>query len=189
MINTKSIRKTIDKLVLQHARYAQQIRDEKRQLEQARQNVENIERAQQIVAQLAQTVQQQAHDQIAAVVSSCLEAVFDEPYTFKIHFDRKRGKTEARLVFVRDGHELTPTSGAGGGVVDVASFALRLACLMLTQPPRRRFICLDEPFKHLDDAHSARVGQLLVKLAADMGVQFFMVTHSPSLKVGKVIQL
>lgn len=182
-------RRQIDKLLAQRSHAAQQIRAEKLALTEARQNVANIERAQQIVAQIAQGVQQQAHDQIAAVVSKCLQAVFDDPYTFKIHFDRKRGKTEARLVFIRDGHELSPTSGSGIGVVDVASFALRLACLMLTQPQRRKLVIMDEPFKHLDDGHSARVGQLLKKLAEEMGVQFFLVTHSPMLKTGKVIEL
>src|ERR1700744_57735 len=61
----------------------------------------SLQEAQNLAQAVAQKVQERAHKQIADVVSHSLEAVFDQPYEFKIIFDLKRGKTEARLVFER----------------------------------------------------------------------------------------
>ena len=158
-------------------------------LDKMQQHVEDVAEAQELAQQVAQAVQQQAHDQIAEVVSRCLSAVFDEPYTFRIHFERKRGRTEARLSFERDGFEVAPMSASGGGVVDVASFALRLSCLMLNKPALRRVLVMDEPFKYVSEDYRARVRELLETLAQEMSVQFIMVTHINELKCGTVVEL
>lgn len=158
-------------------------------LAKADDNVWCHEQAQKLTQITAQNVQQRVHNQIASVVSRCLSAVFDEPYQFKIHFERKRGRTEARLVFVRDGEEIVPMQGSGGGVLDVAGFALRLACLMLSKPKARKLLILDEPFKFISSEYRERVSDLLNTLAIEMKIQFVMVTHIPELQTGKVVRI
>lgn len=147
------------------------------------------EEAQELAQHVAQAVQQKAHDQIAKVVSRCLSAVFDEPYEFLIHFERKRGRTEARLTFDRDGMEVDPMTASGGGVVDIASFALRLSCLILNKPPLRRLLTMDEPFRFVSEEFRERVKNLLETLSEEMKTQFVMVTHINELKMGTVIEL
>ena len=149
-----------------------------------------IEQAQTLVQQVSQTVQQQAHNRMASIVSRCLEAIFDDPYQFKIHFERKRGKTEARLVFIRD-EDIDPMTGAGGGVVDVGAFALRLACVLFTRPPCRRVMILDEPFKHLKppEVYGPRIVRLLKVLAKDFKMQFIMVQNLPEFQAGKIVEI
>jgi DNA repair exonuclease SbcCD ATPase subunit len=147
------------------------------------------EEARGILQAVAQSVQQTVHDKVAGVVSTCLSAVFDEPYEFHINFVQKRGRTEAELVFVRDGVEVDPMTASGGGVVDVVSFALRLACLMLTRPAPRKLIVLDEPFKFVSAEYRDRIREMLLGLAGQMGVQFIMVTHVRELECGKVIRM
>lgn len=147
------------------------------------------EAAQAVLQDVAQAVQQEAHRRIAGVVSRCLSQVFDDPYEFDIIFDRKRGRTEARLVFRRNGLEVDPLTASGGGVVDVAAFALRLACLVLTRPQVRPLVVLDEPFKFVSAQYRDRVRSMLEQLADDMGVQFLMVTHIPELVCGHVVQV
>lgn len=149
----------------------------------------DAEEAQKITQLVAQSVQQQAHDRIAGVVSRCLEAVFDEPYQFRILFEQKRGRTEARLVFEREGLALDPLAASGGGVVDVAAFALRLSCLLLARPPLRRVLLLDEPFKFVSEQYRERVRLMLEKLAEDLDLQIIMVTHIEELKTGTIIDL
>jgi hypothetical protein len=141
------------------------------------------------VQAVAHVVQQETHTAIASVVSRCLQAVFPDPYEFEIQFEQRRGRTEARLVFVRDGEAVSPLDSSGGGVVDVAAFALRLACLMLAQPQRRRLVVLDEPFKFVSADYLPAVRQLLEDLAAELGVQFVMVTHLEELYCGKIVQI
>lgn len=148
-----------------------------------------IEKARTLVQSIAQDMQEQAHSAIASVVSKCLEAVFEAPYSFKILFEQKRGRTEARLVFERDGLQVDPMTASGGGVVDVAAFALRLACLKLKRPKSRPLIVLDEPFKSPSPHYRERVRQLIETLAEEMGVQFVMVTNIMELVTGNVIDL
>lgn len=147
------------------------------------------EEAKKIVQAVAQAVQQKAHDRIAGVVSRCLSAVFDEPYEFRVLFEQKRGRTEARLVFCRGELEVDPLTASGGGVVDVAAFALRLSALLLTRPPLRRVVVLDEPFKFVSEAYRGRVRLMLETLAAELDVQFVVVTHIRELVTGTVIDL
>ena len=182
-------RKAVDDLLstCRHAR--QRLRAEKKALYSTRQLIGNLEQAQVYTQQVALQVQTQAHDRIAGVVSRCLEAVFDEPYTFKLIFETKRGKTEARLIFERDGLEVDPMTAAGGGVVDVAAFALRLSCLMLSRPPLRRLIALDEPFRFVHEAYRDRMSSLLQTLSKEMDVQILMVTHIREMVSGEVLQV
>ena len=142
--------------------------------------------AQKIVQALAESIQQEAHGRIAGVVSRCLAAVFEDPYEFRIVFEQTRGRTEARLVFVRDGVEVNPIDSSGGGVVDVAAFALRLSCLMLSRPARRRVVVMDEPFRFVSKAYRPAVALLLEQLSKELSVQFIVVTHFPELAIGKV---
>lgn len=157
--------------------------------QEAAAHVNNVEQAQVILQQIVQTVQEHAHQQLADVVSRCLAAVFEEPYEFHILFEKKRGKTEARLVFKRGEYEVDPMSASGGGVVDVASFAMRLASLVLTMPPARRMLVLDEPFRFVSADNLPHLRVLLETLAAEMQVQFVIVTHITTLRIGKVVQL
>ena len=139
---------------------------------------------------IALAVQQRVHDRLAPVVTRCLAAVFDDPYEFNIGFERKRGRTETPLSFIRNGYTLDPLEAAGGGAVDVAAFGLRLACLMLQRPAPRRLIVMDEPFKFLHNpVWRARACDLMVALANELGVQFIMVTGEQEFEIGKVIHL
>lgn len=191
MVDVEQYRNKLNKLLAQHNHAKERVKDERKALTKAEDNLARINEAQTIVQQVAQGVQQQAHNRIASVVSRCLAIVFGEDaYEFRIHFERKRGRTEARLVFARDDHELSPRSGSGGGVLDVASFALRLACLLLSKPSPRRLIVMDEPFKNVHGSqYRERVGIMLETLSKEMNFQFIMSTGIEDYHIGKVINL
>ena len=149
----------------------------------------NVDEAKQIAEQIALEVQNQSQKRISAIVTRCLQAVFDEPYEFLIKFERKRGKTEARLVFKRGGLEVDPLTAAGGGVVDVAGFALRLSNVMLHQPRLAKLLIMDEPFKFVSADKRPAIRQLIEDLATELEVQIVMVTHVEELVTGKVVEI
>src|SRR5690606_22331285 len=122
-------------------------------------------------------------------VTRCLQSIFDKPYEFQIKFLQKRGRTEAQMVFVRDGQEIDPLTASGGGVIDVAAFALRMASLMLSRPTPRRIIILDEPFKFVSEGRRPQIRQLLEELSEQTGFVFLMTTHIPELELGDVIRI
>lgn len=180
----------LDKLLTQHRLAVAKVKDERKTLAQAEQDYAEAVEAQKLLQEVAQQVQQQAHSQIAAVVTKCLRTVFGEDaYEFRILFEQKRGKTEARLVFLREGQEVDPLDAAGGGIIDVAGFALRLASLVLARPVRRRLLVLDEPMKHLSANYRPRMRELLEILAGELGIQFVLVTHDQEFQVGTVIEI
>ena len=187
----QQIKQRIREILFEHKQALTTARKEKGDIKNARNEINHILESQKIVQDVARNVQQKAHEQIASVVSRCLSSVFgeDDAYEFRILFEQKRGRTEAKLVFVRDGIDIDPTTAAGGGVIDVAAFALRLACLLLSQPPRRRFLCLDEPFKMLSKQYQPRIRTLLEELSRELNVQIVFTTHNPALQTGKVITL
>ena len=139
---------------------------------------------------VAAAVQENAHRNLAAVVTRALEAVGYD-YEFRFRFERKRGKTEAKPVFVRDGQEIDPLRGSGLGPVDVAAFALRVAAVVFQRPARRRLVVLDEPFKHVSarGGYRARVRAMVEAVSKETGVQIIMVSHADELVCGKVIDL
>ncbi len=161
----------------------------KQETERAAEKASNAKKAQAIFQSVAKNVQQNAHDQIAGIVSTCLSSVFDEPYEFRIEFEQKRGKTEARLSFIRDGMAVDPLTGSGGGVVDVAAFALRLAALMLSRPAQRRLLVLDEPFRFVSANHQESLQSLVLSLSEKLDIQFLIVTHIDAMQIGKIVEL
>lgn len=165
------------------------LRKETQELSKATTGLRQAQDAREMLQHLAQAVQQQAHERISRVVSSCLSAVFDRPYEFRIQFERKRGRTEARLLFVRDGLEVSPLDAAGGGMIDVAAFALRVACLVLHRPKLSRVVILDEPFRFVSEQYQGNVRSMLEQLSREMKIQIIFITHNTDLVTGKVISL
>lgn len=165
------------------------IKEEEAELEKARKEHEHAVQAQGILGRLAKEAQQQVHKRISSVVSTCLAAVFDDPYEFQIEFEEKRGGTVAVLRFVRDGHAVHPMDASGGGAVDVAAFALHAACLVLHRPRLRRTMLLDEPFKFVSSGYQPAIRQMMEQISRDLKIQIIMVTHNETYETGKVVQL
>lgn len=141
----------------------------------------NAEQAQLIIQEVAKQTQSQLEYHISDVVSMALSAVFDDPYEFSLKFVERRGKTEADIVFLREGEEVDPLQSAGGGAVDVASFALRIALWSIGKPRSRNTIILDEPFRFLSADLQPKAGEMMKLLSERMGIQFIIVTHNKSL--------
>lgn len=146
--------------------------------------------ARDIAQAVGEAVQRKAHKHVAGLVTRCLRAVFGESaYEFSIIFERKRNRTEARAVYLRDGNEVDPLTAAGGGTVDVTSFALRLSVLLMRHPRPRRVLFLDEPFRFVSEEYRPRVRALIEALSEELDFQVVMVTHFPDLECGKVVRL
>ncbi len=168
---------------------AKLLETQKADLRKAEQDLADSEEAQDMLQKLAQAVQQQVHGRISKVVSTCLESVFPDPYEFHIEFERKRGKTEASLKFIRDGNQLDPLTSAGGGMVDVAAFALRMSALMLHRPRISRVLVADEPFRFVSVQYQDSIREMLEKLSKDTGIQIIFVTHNETYETGKVVRI
>lgn len=166
------------------------LKEEKKNLKAAKESLAAHQEAQKVIQGVATGVQTTVHNKIASVVTRCLQTVLNEKYEFRIHFEQKRGKTEARMVFVNPhGQEIDPMTESGGGGVELAAFALRLVALLMSKPQPRKVLILDEPFRCVSRNHADRLRELIESLSKELDMQFIIVTHDERLQFGKIIEV
>lgn len=139
------------------------------------------EQAREIIREVGIKTQEQLQFHISDITSLALEAVFPDPYKLEIEFVQRRNKTECDLFFSRNGVKVDPLSASGGGVVDIASFALRIASWSLCNPRLRNTIILDEPMRFVSKEYREGTSQMLKEVSQKLGIQFIIVTHDPVL--------
>ena len=144
-------------------------------------NLKKHEKALEVVKLAALKTQEQIQYHISDITSLALSAVFPEPYELIIEFVERRNKTECDLFFSRNGQRIDPMNSSGGGPIDIASFALRIASWSLQRPIRSNTIILDEPMKNLSKEYQEQGALMLQEVSRKLGIQFIIVTHEPVL--------
>jgi len=136
------------------------------------------EQAREIIREVGLKTQQQLSYHISDITSLALEAVSKDPYQLVVEFVQRRNKTECDLYFQRAGNCMRPEDASGGGVMDVAALALRVASWSMQRPRSASVIILDEPFKFLHGEDNQRRAAIMVKeLAKRLNLQFIIVTQ------------
>jgi DNA repair exonuclease SbcCD ATPase subunit len=153
-----------------------QKREQKDNLEKTEKEIRILEKARIIIQTVAQMTQQELEFHISELVSLALETVFENPYKLKLVFELRRNKTEADLFFSRDGADIDPLTASGGGVVDVAAFALRASLWNLSIPHVHPVLILDEPFRFVR-GEKDKVGLMLQEISEKLGLQIIMITQ------------
>lgn len=176
-MNLKEIRTHIERKKGQEEEVNNRITNLEGQVITLEKEIRWSQKAQVIIQTVAQETQSQLEYHISDIVTLALDTIFDKPYKFKIEFVLKRNKTECVLLFERNGHTVNPLSASGGGVVNIASFALRVALWTLQAPKSRNTIILDEPFPNLSKGLLPRACDLLQELRKKLLLQFIIVTH------------
>lgn len=143
----------------------------------------HLQKAQKIIQVVARMTQEQLEYHISELTTLALASVFPDPYELNLDFELKRGKSEAVISFDKkgDGNKVQPLLASGGGAVDVASFALRVALWSLQCPRSRECILLDEPFRFLSRGLQERASTMLKELSTRLRLQFVIVTHEETL--------
>ena len=148
--------------------------------------------AREIITKVGEDCQRQFQAQLSYIVTRCLQEVFEDGnLQFRLIYEQKRNQTEVRAV-ISDGtgNDYDPLRSKGGGLVDVASFGLRLACLMLRRPQPAKVLILDEPFKWVSAGYQHNVSRMLQNLSGEFGMQILMVSHLPELlEAGTVVEI
>jgi len=176
-----SIRQTLEQRKGQCTQIQKSIKKAKAQIKILKQQLSDHEKAREIIREVGLITQKQLQVHISDIVSLALEAVFPDPYTFEVDFIERRNRTECDLLFSRNGEKINPITASGGGVVDVASFALRVASWSMAIPHSRNTLILDEPFRYLSTELLPYAGEMLKQLSKELEIQIIMVTHSEEL--------
>ena len=170
----EKLREKVNKYFIERDILKSQLSQTKEDYEKFTIQYNNALKARAILQMIAEKVQDNLRDHFSKLVSMALESVFDDPYKFLVHFEKKRGKTECKFILKRNGNEIDPFS-CGGGVLDIACFALRIAFLIISS--NRRIVILDEPFKNLRSTLHESAGLMVKHLSDELNIQFIIITH------------
>ena len=176
-MTTQLLRQRLEQQKGKKQQIEQSLTSVKKVLLDSKRSLHRHEQAREIIRTVGMETMSQISYHISDITSLALEAVFDDPYKLEVEFVQRRNKTECDLYFVRGDERIDPISASGGGAVDVASFALRIASWSMMRPRTRNTIILDEPFKHLK-GHNAnlRVLEMLNEVSRKLKTQIIMVS-------------
>lgn len=174
----KAARKSLDFLLAKRQVLSEKLAADKQKLGIEENKLLATEKARAIAQQVATDLQKDLECQISNIVTMALASVsFD--YEFKVSFVEKRNQTECEMVFVRDGNECDPMDSSGGGAIDIASIALRMAIWSIKKT--RAIQILDEPAKFLSRDMQEKCSELIKMLSAELGIQMIIVSHIPEM--------
>ncbi len=139
------------------------------------------------IKHMVEAIQHSTYGQIERLVTHCLQYVFGGEYSCSIVTDQSAHGVTAEIVVNKGDLTLSPMSSCGGGVVDVVSFALRLASVVGdARQNNRKLLILDEPFRFLSAVYKPRVAQLVEDLAEDYDFQIILITHDDEFTCGLI---
>ncbi len=141
---------------------------------------ENLQKARIIIAEAGKYTQTYLKDYIEELVSNALQAVFEEEYKLSISFDIKRNKPEAKISLKIRGEEVDPCNSVGGGILDIASFVLRIVLYSIQNPKTSNVIILDEPLKFLHGKIENAM-KMIKDLSKKLEIQFIIVSQIPEI--------
>lgn len=148
--------------------------------------VDSMQKARWTLTEVQRMTQERFKERVETLVTMAMRSIFTERnFGFELVFEEKRNQMECRPVVyeiikgVRQDLD-DPEFDFGGGLVDVVSFALRIALWSLETPRSRPVIILDEPMKNMG-AMISLGGQMLREVAHKLGFQLIIVTHDDEL--------
>lgn len=181
MTTLKELRNLLEQQKGKKQHLEELVQETEQQIQENQTHLQDLERAREIVKTVGLKTQQQLQFHIADIASLALESIFPNPYTLVLDFVERRNKTECDIWFERDGQRIKPLHAAGGGTVDVASFALRIACWSMGASKTSNTIILDEPMKWVSAEYQEAASEMIKQISKKLGIQFIIVTHSPVL--------
>lgn len=179
----ETIRTNVEQLKGRRSQLQQNIHDEKEGVKETKRELHRYEQAREIIRAVGLQTQSQLSYHIGDITTLALESIFPDAYEVVAEFVQRRNRTECDLYFQRDEMKIDPLMAAGGGVVDVASFALRAASWSMQFPRSRNTLFLDEPFKHLSASLLPLASEMLKQISQKLGMQIIFITHSEELAI------
>jgi DNA repair exonuclease SbcCD ATPase subunit len=158
-----------------------QLKELKQEEKEMNKEILAVQKAKVIAQTVAQQTQQKITFHINNLITSGLEAVFPEPYKFELRFTTRRNKTEADMLFIKNGNEVDDIlSSGGGGVADIASYLLSIAVYSIN--PTRPIFVRDENFKFLHSEEFQEKASLMIKKVSEkFGIQMILISDQEKL--------
>lgn len=171
----------ISKADVQKKIYRQDLKESKKELKELEKEHNILLETRQLFQKAATLTQNYLVQHLSKIVTSAIKAVFPEKnIEFKMEFVERRGKTECDIWLEEDREEYDILGSRGYGIADIASFALRVAYILLHK--NKNVLIQDEPFRNLGARRHSKASQMIKTLAEEFSFQFIIGSHSKQLK-------
>lgn len=165
--------------------------DAEKELKRAEKYYDSALKARSIIQIVAENTQKNIEYHVSNLVTMAMSSVFPDPYTFSLKFVQRRNKTEADLVFSkRDNDTDDILNAGGGGVADVASFALKVSLWSIKRT--RPVFLLDESFKFLHNpTYQEKASEMIKEVSRKLNLQVIIVSDQQNIlkDADKVIEI
>jgi ABC-type glutathione transport system ATPase component len=142
-----------------------------------------LEECRMITQYISETNQKKITERIDDVVTTAIQSVFGEEFTFHMEITSKSNATQATPKFYKNGKEESPKLSSGGGLLAIASLALRVIFMTLKKNPTP-IILLEEPFGALGQGEGEleRGCELISALCDKLDIQMIITSHNDVIK-------
>lgn len=178
MITIQQLRNKLEQKKGENLKVKQDIETLETEIRKKKRELRLHEQALVIVIEVGKKTQEQISFHISDITSLTLSSIFPDPYTLEVEFVQRHNKSECDLYFVRKGNRVNPLKASGGGTVDIASFALRIASWSMQTPHSRNTIILDEPFRFVSENYQEQASMMIKEISKKLGIQFIIITHN-----------
>ena len=170
--NLKIISKEIDNGYFSFKSLKELLEDYNTKLEAIYEKLRTTEKARAFFQVQAENTQREVSETLSVIITSALKSVFPDDYECVIEFTGSGAK-----LYLKKGEDIIedPINSVGGGVIDIASFAARVAFIFLSGSSR--VLIADEPFKAVSSDLRVKIPEMLQLLSEKLGVQFIIVSH------------
>ena len=168
----KIISKEIDNGYFSFKSLKELLEDYDTKLEAVYEKLRTTEKARAFFQVQAENTQREVSETLSVIITSALKSVFPDDYECVIEFTGSGAK-----LYLKKGEDIIedPINSVGGGVIDIASFAARVAFIFLSGSSRT--LIADEPFKAVSSDLRVKIPEMLQLLSEKLGVQFIIVSH------------
>lgn len=180
MLNIFRHRELINDALSLNRNKKQELETQQKILSELEEDLEDHKTVREVYQQASLATQTYLESHISSIVTNAIQSVFFEKnLEFKVEFDKKRNSTECNLFILDDGDDYDLIDDKGFGVADIASFALRVAYILLDSVDN--VLIMDEPLRHLDDNRMSYASKMMAELSKELNMQFIVITHSTEL--------
>lgn len=133
---TKAVSVWLARLESERDLLGKQITTDSEKVTTLRQDATEWEQARDLMVQVLAVTQVRVRRFVEEVVTKALSTIYGEDSSFELEYQQKRNQLEATPYIVIRGHRFSPRDEVGGGVLDIAALAVRIAVWAMTDPMR-----------------------------------------------------
>lgn len=182
MIKIEEYREIINNKVAQRQLLKKQYKQKNTLLLNDRKRLQILFKVQEAIQEVARQTQTEIKIHITDIVNLAIDSIpFEEkPDYFDMEFVIRRNQTECDLFYMQNGNKMNPILSSGGGLLDITSFALQIACWSLQFENKNNTIIFDEPFKNINDPEKKLnlmeyICEMVKKISDKLNIQFIIV--------------